>query len=523
MANEKEAVALSSIFASGLLTALKLTVGILTGSLGILSEAAHSALDCGATILTYIAIRIGGKPADDDHPYGHGKVESIAALAETALLFLTSAYIIYAATHRLLYGGVEVEASWSAVGVMGFSMVLDFFRSRKLDKVARATNSPALEADALHFRSDIYSSGVVIVGLAAVYLGYPIGDPIAAFAVALFVLRAGYRLGKETIDTLIDTAPEGIEATVRTALKDVPDMVRIDRVRGGPRGSAVFVDIEVSVSRTLPLERVAEIKADVVARVLAVLEEAEVVVQTHPIALDDETILDRVQVIAASEGVPIHHVTVQHVEEQISVSFDLEVNGEQSIVEAHKTASSLERAIKNQLGNEIEVESHIEPLLVDAVTGAALPWPDYREIRDTIEALAEETPDLIDAHDIRVRKTPRGLYLSFHCHVAPELTVEIAHDAASHLEQKVRAKVEGVRRIIVSHRTIGGPHDDRRGIPRRSSLIPGRRARRLPRSGAWPNRPPARKRRPSSAAFRTRAAPIAGCVRAIPRISTRAL
>jgi cation diffusion facilitator family transporter len=201
--NAKERVALSSIFANGLLTALKLTVGILTGSLGILSEAAHSALDCGATMLTYAAIRISGKPADHDHPYGHGKVESIAALAETALLFLTSAYIIYAASHRLIYGGVEVEPSWSAVGVMAFSMVLDFFRSRKLYKVARETKSPPLEADALHFKSDIYSSGVVLIGLALVYFGYSVGDPIAAFAVALFVLRAGYRLGKETIETLM--------------------------------------------------------------------------------------------------------------------------------------------------------------------------------------------------------------------------------------------------------------------------------------------------------------------------------
>jgi cation diffusion facilitator family transporter len=449
MANEKEQVALTSIMASGLLAALKLTVGILTGSLGILSEAAHSALDCGATILTYIAIRISGKPADHDHPYGHGKVESIAALAETALLFLTSAYIIYAAAHRLIYGGVEVEPSWSAICVMGFSMVLDFFRSRRLYKVAHETNSPALEADALHFKSDIYSSGVVIVGLALVYFGYPIGDPIAAFVVAMFVLRAGYRLGKKTIDTLIDTAPEGIDTTVRAAIKDVADVVHIDRVRGGPRGSAVYVDVEVSVARTLPLERVAEIKAEITRRVQAKLEDAEIVVQTRPLALDDETILDRVQVIAAGQGVPVHHVTVQHIEEQISVSFDLEVDGEQSIVEAHKTASALEVAIWNQLGSEIEVESHIEPLLVDAVDGAALPSHRYQEIRDAIEALAGETANLIDAHNIRVRNTPRGLYLSFHCYVPPELTVEVAHNAASQLEQKIRAKIDGVRRIIV--------------------------------------------------------------------------
>src|ERR1700735_1930767 len=247
MANQKESVALSSVLASGLLTALKLTVGLGTGSLGILSEAAHSGLDCGATILTYIAVRISGKPADHDHPYGHGKIESVAALAETALLFLTSAGIVYEAVRRLIYGGVSVEASWAAVGVMAFSMALDFYRSRTLSRVAAATNSPALEADALHFRADIYSSGVVIIGLGLVYAGFPLGDPLAACAVALFVMRAGYRLGRETIDTLTDTAPGGIDEIARGALRDMPDIARIERVRSGPRGSVMAIDIEVAV------------------------------------------------------------------------------------------------------------------------------------------------------------------------------------------------------------------------------------------------------------------------------------
>lgn len=449
MASAKETVAFTSILASGLLTALKLTVGVLTGSLGILSEAAHSALDCAGTVLTFIAIRIGDKPPDHDHPYGHGKVESIAALAETALLFATSAWIIGAAAGRLLHGGTEVEASWTAVGVMALSMVIDFFRSRKLAKIARETNSPALEADALHFRSDIYSSGVVILGLGLVYLGYPLGDPLAAIGVAIFVLRAGYRLGRETIETLIDTAPEGIDTIVRGAVQGMPDVSRIERVRGGPRGSSVFVDLEIAVGRTLPLERVAEIKEEVTRRVQNGLPGADVLVMTRPLALDDETILDRVLVIAASQGVPVHHVTVQHVEERISVSFDLEVDGRQSMAQAHVTASALERGIRLELGDEIEVESHIEPLQTDAVAGAELPWADYRRIRDEIEALADATPLLLDAHEIRIRATEVGLYLSLHCHVPADASVEHAHDAVSELEQKIRRQITGVRRIIV--------------------------------------------------------------------------
>ena len=449
MASAKETVAFTSILASGLLTALKLTVGLLTGSLGILSEAAHSALDCAGTVLTFIAIRIGDKPPDHDHPYGHGKVESIAALAETALLFATSAWIIAAAIGRLIHGGTEVEASWTAVGVMALSIIVDFFRSRKLTKVARETGSPALEADALHFRSDIYSSAVVILGLGLVYLGYPLGDPLAAIGVAVFVLLAGYRLGRETVETLIDTAPEGIDTVVRNAVQSIPDVSRIERVRGGPRGSSVFVDLEIAVGRTLPQERVADIKEEVAQRVRQGLPGADVLVVTHPLALDDETILDRVQVIAASQGVPVHHVTVQHVEERISVSFDLEVDGRQTMAQAHVTASALERGIRMELGDEIEVESHIEPLQTDAVTGTELPWAEFRRLRDEIEALADATPLLIDAHEIRIRATEAGLFLSLHCHVPPDASVEDAHDAVSALEQKIRHSIEGVRRIIV--------------------------------------------------------------------------
>jgi cation diffusion facilitator family transporter len=449
MANQKEAVALSSILASGLLTALKLTVGLGTGSLGILSEAAHSGLDCGATILTYIAVRISGKPADHDHPYGHGKIESVAALAETALLFLTSAGIVYEAVRRLIYGGVSVEASWAAVGVMVFSMALDFYRSRTLSRVAAATNSPALEADALHFRADIYSSGVVIVGLGMVYAGFPLGDPLAACAVALFVMRAGYRLGRETIDTLTDTAPGGIDEIARGALRDMPDIARIERVRSGPRGSVMAIDIEVAVARTLPLETVSDIKLEAIRRIQTKLPGAEIVVQTRPLALDDETILDRVLVIAAAQRVPVHHVTVQQADGQFSVSFDLEVDGAQTIEAAHQTASALERAIRRELGDEIEVESHIEPLQIDAVTAGSLPWTDYRAIRDTIETLAEATPVLLDAHDIRVRQTAHGLYISFHCHVPGNETVEVVHSAASTLENQIREQIPGTRRIIV--------------------------------------------------------------------------
>jgi divalent metal cation (Fe/Co/Zn/Cd) transporter len=248
---------------------------------------------------------------------------------------------------------------------------------------------------------------------------------------------------------LTDTAPGGVDDLARAALRDMPDIARIERVRSGPRGSVMAVDVEIAVGRTLPLETVSEIRQEAIRRIHAKLPGAEIVVQTRPLALDDETILDRVLVIAAAQRVPVHHVTVQHADDQFSVSFDLEVDGSQTIEAAHKTASALERAIRRELGDEIEVESHIEPLQIDAVTAGSLPWPDYRQIRDTIESLAEAAPVLLDAHDIRVRQTAHGLYISFHCHVPRDETVETVHSAASTLENQIREQIPGTRRIIV--------------------------------------------------------------------------
>src|SRR5262245_14038572 len=192
MQHDKEKVALSSIAASGGLTIAKAIVGFATGSLAILSEAAHSLLDLAATIMTYFAVRISGKPADEEHHYGHGKVESVSALAETALLFLLSGVVVWEAAHRLLGGqGHAVEATVWAFAVIVASIIIDFFRARLLYKVAAETASEALEADALHFGSDMWSSAAVLVGLIAVALGYTWADSVAAIAVAVFICIAG--------------------------------------------------------------------------------------------------------------------------------------------------------------------------------------------------------------------------------------------------------------------------------------------------------------------------------------------
>ena len=351
MQHEKEQVALSSIAASAGLTAAKAVVGVTSGSLAILSEAAHSLIDLAATVMTYFAVRISGKPADDEHHYGHGKVESVSALAETALLFVLSGIVIWEALQRLFGGhGHEVEATiWAFVVIIG-SVVVDFFRARVLYKVAAKTSSEALEADALHFDSDMWSSLAVLVGLGLVYFGYTWADSVAAIVVAIFICIAGWRLGRRTVETLTDTAPVGAAEKITAAVLRIPGVVAIDRLRVRQVGEVLFVDLVVAVSRTLPLDRVAALKERIVSALRKDSPAAEVTLTTEPRALDDESVLERVMVIARNRALAVHHVTAHAIEGKLAVALDLEVDGALPLGAAHEIASGLEDAIRDELG-----------------------------------------------------------------------------------------------------------------------------------------------------------------------------
>src|SRR5438128_2545383 len=223
MADIKQKVALSSIAASAGLTTAKAVVGVMSGSLGLLSEAAHSLIDLGATVMTYFAVRTSGKPADAEHHYGHGKVESVTALIETALLFVLAGVVIWEAIKRLMSAQPpEVEATLWAFAVIALSIVVDFFRARVLYRTAERTSSHALAADALHFDSDMWSSLAVLVGLLGIALGYAWADSVAAMAVSVMICIAGWRLGRRTIDTLTDPAPAGAAGQISPANGPTP-------------------------------------------------------------------------------------------------------------------------------------------------------------------------------------------------------------------------------------------------------------------------------------------------------------
>jgi cation diffusion facilitator family transporter len=440
---------LSSIAASAGLTLAKAAVGFVTGSLAILSEAGHSLLDLAATVMTYFAVRVSGKPADEEHHYGHGKIESVSALVETALLFLLSGIVIWEALQRLFGGhGHAVQATPWAFVVIAVSVAVDFFRARVLYRVAAETSSEALEADALHFGSDMWSSVAVLAGLVAVAFGHAWADSAAAIIVAIFICIAGWRLGRRTIDTLTDTAPAGAASRITAAVGRVPGVVAIDRLRVRQAGGVLFVDLVVAVSRALPLDRVAAVKDRIIDVVRADGRAAEVTVTTEPRALDDETVLERVMVIARNRGLAVHHVTVHAIEGRLAISLDLEVDGVLSLRAAHDIASGLEEAVRDELGPNVEVETHIEPLQSADVPGREASPERVTAVQAALSEIAAKVDLVGEVHDVRVRRAEGGEIVIFHCLVDPALRVADVHDKVDELERALRLRFPSIRRVI---------------------------------------------------------------------------
>lgn len=279
---EKKTVALVSVLAAIFLTASKSVIGVLTGSLGILAEALHSGLDLLAALITYISVRISDRPADSDHHFGHGKIENLSALIETVLLLITCVWIIYEAVHRLVTGRVHIEVTYWSYIVVVASIVIDFTRSRALMKAAKKHNSQALEADAIHFSTDIWSSAVVLLGLICANIGWHYADSIAALVVAAIVIYVCFRLGKRAIAVLLDRAPEGMLETIYETARQMPEIATVHDVRIRNAGADVFVDMCIHVDRTMTIDQAHDISHRLEGRLRQKIKRCYVHVHEEP-------------------------------------------------------------------------------------------------------------------------------------------------------------------------------------------------------------------------------------------------
>jgi cation diffusion facilitator family transporter len=298
---EKSNAALTSVIAAIALTVFKVIVGTMTGSLGILAEAAHSGLDLVAALVTFVAVRFSGRPADDKHHYGHGKIENLSALFETLLLLATSLWIIYEAFQRLFVTKVEVEISVWAFAVMTISIIIDFTRSRVLYKAARKYNSQALEADALHFSTDIWSSSVVIIGLIGVAISKYVpalkwmhqADAVAAIGVAIIVIYVSFQLGKRTIEVLLDTVPNGLNEKIKTLISEMPGVLNCHNLRIRNAGPEYFIDAHILADPKLDLTKVHQLTEDIETAIRQILPGADVTIHAEPKEKEEKMVKPR--------------------------------------------------------------------------------------------------------------------------------------------------------------------------------------------------------------------------------------
>lgn len=445
-AEHKRSVALGSAFAAGILTALKITVGVLTGSLGILSEAAHSGLDFLAAVVTYLSVRMADQPADRSHPFGHGKVENLSAFVQTTLLAVTSAWIVFEAIRRLFFQDVHVEPSAWAFGVLGLSATVDLLRSRSLARAARTYQSQALEADALHFSTDVYSSCSVIVGLILVQVGRVAGlgwlryaDPMAALIVAAISVYIGTRLGNRSVEALLDAAPEGTSDRIAAIVSQIPEVLGIERIRVRQSGARLFIDLRLTLQSNIPLEHAESIADAVTSKILEHYPTADVVVDTTPHTPSPDNVVERVRSIAARENFHVHDVTAIDVKGQSHINLDLEVDPALELTDAHERATHLETLIRRELPGVHDVNVHIEPLRSSVVPAQDAPRIEA-DMERVLREIVRTTPGVIDCHSIEAHRVGPAVEVTVHCTLQPGLSVERAHDITERLELKFRER-----------------------------------------------------------------------------------
>ncbi len=455
---EKKRAALLSVASATLLLCLKTFLVVRTSSLGILSEALHSGLDLVAAVITFLSVRVSDQPADDRHPYGHGKFENFSAFIETTLLVITAFYIIYEAFSRLFFHSVHIQPSLTAVVILLIALAIDVTRARALNKVASEHRSEALEADALHFSTDVWSTIVVILGVCVVWAGnvwnipwLVYADSLAGLAVAGVILWVGARLGKRTLDALLDAAPEGLHDEITEAVGQMDGVLEVDRVRVRRAGNRHFVDATVSVPRTASLEQV-HILTDAIEKRIGQIVPSDVIVHPEPRAPRDEHLFESVRAVAQRMGLAIHDLTAFQQDGALFVELHLEVDENLSLRDAHRQATELEDGIRALRDGHIDVNIHIEPLGRHIATPDALVG-EMRQLESAVSSFLNRLPgefsELIDCHDVRVRQVEHHIIAACHCAMKSDLPITRIHDVTAVLENRVKEHFPQISRMTI--------------------------------------------------------------------------
>jgi cation diffusion facilitator family transporter len=439
--------ALVSVLAALGLIGLKVAAGIQADSLGLLSEAAHSGTDLVAALLTFFAVGVAGRPADRSHPYGHGKAEHLAALAEAGILVAFALVIAGGAVVRLVQGGGDVRATWFALATIGIVIAVDAFRALVSIRAARRYVSSAFAASAFHFMSDLAGSGAVLIGLLVARAGHSQGDAIAALFVSALVLVAATRLIKTNVDVLMDRVPARAQAAAREAIEELGPRVQLRRLRMRSAAGHHFADVVVAVPPGAAVEQGHAVADAVEEAVDRVVPGADVVVHVEP--QDAEAIRERAYAAAVRDPrvSEVHNVVVLEVGDRTEVSLHLKLPGERSLEEAHEVASAVERQILGALPEVDAVQTHLEPL-AEPAAGSPLPRADNSGAEAAIrEIVRDATGD--EPRRILLLNTEVGLVAFLTLGMDAQRSLAEAHARASDIEERIRRAQPGVADVVV--------------------------------------------------------------------------
>lgn len=451
---EKRSVAKVSMLAATLMTLLKLVTGLLTGSLGMLSDAAHSGIDLIGAGLTFLSVRVSDKPADENHPYGHGKIENVSAFVETFLMLSSSVWITYEAVSRIFFHPVAIRYSFWPLAVLALSIAVDYWRSRQLMAVAHRHGSQALEADALHFASDIWSSVAVFIGLGVSWIGAQfhlswlrLADAFAAICVSLMILYFCGKLARRTVAALVDTIPPETRRRVLIELRHTDGVLSVDQARIRRSGNAYFADLTLSLSRHLTFQRTEELVKKATAAVQRVLPGADVVIHTVPRPTVAESIFDKVRAVAARNNVVLHDVSIQSFDDKLHVEQHMEVAEKMTLHDAHKFVRRIEEEIRQQLPQVATVLTHIEsePATIEHPVSVERD----RAIEEHLRHAASLLPEIIDIHEVVVGRMSDKIQVSCHCTLPDEMKMDQVHEVITALEDRLKMECPEVYRVLI--------------------------------------------------------------------------
>jgi cation diffusion facilitator family transporter len=442
--------ALVSVAAAAALLALKLVVGLLSHSLGLISEALHSGTDLVAALLTFYAVGYAVRPADRGHHYGHGKAEHLSALAEATILVVATGLIVWQAAIRLSgSSSAHVHSTWYALAVVGVVIAIDISRATVSWRAARRFSSAALQSNALHFASDLAGSTAVLVGLIVARAGHPNADPIAALFVAVIVLLAAARLMRRNVDVLMDRAPADATMAARRAIERNVPGVSLRRLRLRQAAGRHFVDVVIGVPPDAAVAQghaAADAVEDAVGRALP---EADVVVHVEPQADSEAALRERVQEAAlrVTRVREIHNVNVIEIAGRTEISLHLKLPGSLSLGEAHTVAEQVERAILEALPEVDSVRTHLEPLAEVAEAHRPSAEVVESEAVSVLRIVREQTGG--HPRELRFLETDSGLVAFLTLALDPHTELEVAHATASAVEERIRQERPEISEVHV--------------------------------------------------------------------------